>query len=145
MFVQTSVEVEVGNHVVVRGTRGAYTSHGSGQALLNSVELIYNDGGSHDLVVMTEYTLAEIVDNYPETSSQTFRVENMEIDSYDTHSHVFFVTGADKDSKIGFDVRNVEGFTEDAYPVGTVLPYVEFTVQRIHFGNTRIIVAEIGE
>lgn len=145
IFVQTNVEVEVGNHVVVHGTRGEYTQHGNDQALLNSVELVYNDGESHDLVVETDYTLAEIVDNYPETSSQTFRVEDMEIDSYDAHSHVFFVTGADKDSKIGFDIRNVEGFTEENYPVGTVLPYVEFTVQRIHFDNTRIIVAEIGE
>lgn len=146
IFVYSEDEVAVGNQVIVLGDRGVYDRYGNDQSLIENSAILYNDEGSHDTIVVTDKTVDTIISEFPETTAQRFRVENVTIASYDNFDHVFLENADDTlDMQLTFDITLVDGFDAETYPVGTELAYIEFTTQRIHFNNYRVFDVEFAE
>ena len=133
--------VAPGNKVVVAGTRDAYTSWGNAQEQVWNAQLIDNDEGENDIFVFAVDSVEDVINDFPNSVSKRYRVENVTVDRFDTRSHVFFINSdEDVEMQITFDIREVAGgFSADDYPEGTVLAWVEFTTQRIHFYNFRVV------
>ena len=130
-------DVEVGDLVWVLGERDAYTSYGNAQQQIQNAEVLEVVSSDNNLYVFEDMTGDQIISGFPGTESQRFVGVELTVDSYDDYNHVFFETALDG-MKLTFDIREVTGWTAEAYPVGTVVT-LDFTTQRIHFNNYRVV------
>ena len=132
-------DAAVGDEVLIRGTRGQFTNNNNQEQRLNNATIVEVVSEGNDVYIVDDMTLEEILEAFPATSNQRFRVTDLEVDSYDNFNHVFFVVEGDLDRLPKADVRNEAGFTPENRPVGTVLDVVEFTLYQVNFGDLQII------
>jgi len=131
-------QVAVGERVWVLGTRDTYTRFGNDQAQVWQAEFIARASEGNDVFVTTDMTGDQIISDFPNANSRRFEA-TLTVDEYDNFSHVFFATTDETlEMRLTFDIRNVEGWDEDSYPVGTEVT-LEFTTQRINFDNYRVV------
>lgn len=131
-------QVAVGDTVWALGTRDTYTQYDNNQAQVWEAEFVAQASEGNDVTVTSDMTGDQIISDFPDANAKRFQA-TLTVDEYDGYDHVFFATEDDSlEMRLTFDVRNVEGWDEDTYPVGTEVT-IEFTTQRIHFDNYRIV------
>lgn len=131
-------QVAVGDKVWALGTRDTYTRFGNNQAQVWEAEFIAKASEGNDVVVTSDMTGDQIIADFPDANAKRFEA-TLTVAEYDGFSHVFFETEDDAlEMRLTFDIRNVEGWDEDTYPVGTEVT-IAFTTQRIHFNNYRVV------
>ncbi len=131
-------QVAVGDKVWVLGTRDGYTQYGNMQDQVWEAEFIAKASEDNEVFVTKDMTGDQIIADFPNANSRRFEA-TLTVDEYDQYSHVFFETTDESlEMRLTFDIRNVEGWDEDTYPVGTEIT-IAFTTQRIHFDNYRVV------
>ena len=132
-------DAQVGDRVIVYGERSTFTNNGNNQNQIWRARLLEIVSSDNDVFVRDDLTIDEIIAQWPETSNQRFILNDVEVDFYDNHNHVFFVSSEDGEFQLKADVRNEAGFTPENRPEGTILVSVEFTAHQINFGDLQIV------
>ncbi len=160
-------DVEVGNKITVFGTLARYTSWGNNERQVSGDKLLTsNDEGDHSVNIITDMSDEDIIlgfnayddegeANQPggETNLVKYRLDNVTLYDEDFgdvkigEDGYIIELGSDDDMerRLLIDLEQAEQFglpSADDFEDGLELEYVEFVVQRFHFGNLRIVVTD---
>ncbi len=155
-------DVQPGNKITVFGTLGRYTTHDNNERQLTDDKLLTsNDEGDHTVNIIDDMSDEDIVVGFNyydedgdadqpggQTNLVKYRLEDITFDDLDEYGYIFIGEDehGDNDRRLTLPLWHVEDFGvpgEDDFENGLEIEYMEFVVQRMHFGNLRLVVTDL--
>ena len=145
IFINTDLDVEIGNKVIVRGTLTTYTSFGNARRQINNAMLINNDEEDNAVFVVIDKSLAEIVSTHPASQNVRYRVENVEFIEMQGN---FFTFETGEEMKLIIHSSSYGAHLLGNIQAGDTIEWIEFTVYDTFQGDLRaeaVVFSEITE
>ncbi|MCK5761412.1 MAG: lamin tail domain-containing protein, partial [Candidatus Izimaplasma sp.] len=133
IWVDSNVEGDIGDEIVVRGILSTYTSNGNNVRQLDSATKTETLSVGNALVIDAETNPDVIVTKYSEQKTYT---ATLTVDSFDSYGYIFFDTGTEA-MKLKFSSFYASYF-EDVYAVGDTV-VVTFTILDVSYGDVRMV------